>query len=203
MYHLTCPEPLRMVIYAWRHPEFRLEGKLSKICRRGIENFLDRLAARRVITGNVLEVGTGARMQNCARFSGQATNYWRTDIRLWPQAQLELISDCTMCPFRDHSLNAVICSEVLEHVPNSTSALNEFGRILKPQGWLALTVPFFYPLHGVDAEDRGDYWRFTPGNLRLLLQRDFELISEHRTHLFFNGDSFVVNIQMLWKRRSV
>lgn len=201
LYQRTFPKSLRMLIYRWRHPEFRLQDKLSEVSRNGVEEFLDHLAAQKVMTGNILEVGAGGRGQNHARFSTQATNYWRTDIRLWPQAELELISDCTMCPFQDHSLDGVICSEVLEHVPDSHSTLSEFARILKHDGWLALTVPFFYPLHGVDAHGRGDYWRFTPGNLRLLLHQDFAIVSEQHTHLFFQGDDFVVNIQLLCKRR--
>jgi SAM-dependent methyltransferase len=200
-YHLVFPKSLRMRIYWCRHPEFRLAEKLSKVSRDGIEQFLDWLAGQQLFTGNVLEVGSGGRTQNRTRFSARATNYWRSDVRLWPNAHLELICDCTRCPFPDHSLDAVICSEVLEHVPDSMVALNEFGRILKPEGWLAITVPFFYPIHGVDAGDRGDYWRFTPGNLRGLLQHDFELMSENRTHLFSQQDSFIVNVQTLWKRR--
>lgn len=201
LYTSLFPKRLRMFIYRWRHPDFRLQETLSEICRDGIESFFDSLAQQKVITGNALEVGAGGRTQNSTRFASSAEHYWRTDIRKWPEGSLELICDCTMCPFADRSLDAVICSEVLEHVPDSKAALTEFGRILKPQGWLALTVPFFYPLHGVDGQDRGDYWRFAPGNLKLLLQRNFELVSEDRTHLFSKDDSFVVNIQMLWKRR--
>lgn len=201
-YHRVLPKSLRMLIYWCRHPEFRLGEKLSKISRGGIERFLDSLAGKQLVTGNVLEVGSGGRIENWTRFSAGATNYWRSDIRLWPDAHLELIFDCTRCPFPDHSLDAVICSEVLEHVPDSMAALSEFSRMLKPDGWLAITVPFFYPIHGVDAEDRGDYWRFTPGNLRLLLERDFELVSENCTHFLSRRDSFIVNIQTLWKRRT-
>jgi SAM-dependent methyltransferase len=104
--------------------------------------------------------------------------------------------------FRDQSLDGIICCEVLEHVPESRVAMEEIGRILKPEGRLAVSVLFFYPLHGVDSEDRGDYWRFAPGNLKILLHKDFELLRENRTHMFFAGDPFVVNIQTLWKRRS-
>lgn len=200
VYRSSFPKSLRMLIYRWRHPEFRLADKLSEISRNGIESFLDWLAAQRLMTGNVLEIGVGGRMQNYGRFSAHAKNYWRSDIRVWPQTQLDVVCDCTRSPFPDHSLDAVICSEVLEHVPDSRSALDELIRIIKPRGLLALTVPFFYPLHGVDA-DHGDYWRFTPANLKLLLLGDFELVSERRTHMFFKGDNFVVSIQMLWKRR--
>jgi len=200
--HALVPKSLRMLVYRFRHPELRLESKLSDISRGGIESFLDWLAQKQVFSGNVLEIGAGQLRENYKRFAPRATNYWRSDIRLWPDSTLELICDCTKTPFRDRSMDGIICCEVLEHVPESLTAMEEIGRILKPEGRLAVTVPFFYPLHGVDSQDRGDYWRFTPGNLKNLLRKDFELLHENRTHMFFSGDPFVVNIQTLWKRRS-
>lgn len=203
LYSMSVPKSWRMLIYRSLHPEFRLEEKLAKISRGGIESFFDWLGNQHLITGNVLEVGSGGRTQNRGRFAPRARNYWRSDIRTYPGTKVDLICDCTMCPFPDHSLDCVICSEVLEHVDDFRPALDEISRILKPHAWLALTVPFFYPLHGVTVDDGGDYWRFTPGNVKLLLQRDFDLFSERRSHLFFEGDNFVVNIQMLWKRRDL
>jgi SAM-dependent methyltransferase len=200
--HFLLPNSVRMLVYRWRHADFRLAEKLSEISRDGIETFLDSLAQQQLVTGNVLEVGAGGRRQNWLRFSPLAKSYWRSDVRIWPGGELELICDCTICPFPDHSLDVVVCSEVLEHVVDSQSALSEFGRMLRPNGWLVLTVPFFYPLHGVDDADRGDYWRFSPGNLKLLLQDKFDLVAEHRTSLFRENDSFIVNIQMLWRRRT-
>ena len=44
-------------------------------------------------------------------------------------------------PFRSHSISTVICSEVLEHLPDDQVALNEISRILKIGGILILTVP--------------------------------------------------------------
>ena len=48
-------------------------------------------------------------------------------------------------PFPDDAFDAVICSEVLEHVPDFQSVLNEIDRVLRPDGRLAVSVPRFGP----------------------------------------------------------
>jgi SAM-dependent methyltransferase len=53
--------------------------------------------------------------------------------------------DATKLPFADASFDAVITSEVLEHVPDDTSALAELVRVLRPGGAFAATVPSWLP----------------------------------------------------------
>ncbi len=52
------------------------------------------------------------------------------------------IEDVTGLSFADGSRNFLICCDVLEHVPEYRLALTEFARVLRPSGWLVLTVPF-------------------------------------------------------------
>ncbi len=48
-------------------------------------------------------------------------------------------------PFADHSFDKVICSEVLEHIPDYLGVLKEIRRVLKPGGIFAASVPRFGP----------------------------------------------------------
>ncbi len=48
-------------------------------------------------------------------------------------------------PFSDASFDRVICSEVLEHIPDYETVLGEIHRVLKPGGILAVSVPRFLP----------------------------------------------------------
>lgn len=48
-------------------------------------------------------------------------------------------------PFADGSFDRVICSEVLEHIPDYRSVLEEIRRVLKPGGLFAVSVPRFGP----------------------------------------------------------
>ncbi|MEI6453788.1 MAG: class I SAM-dependent methyltransferase [Actinomycetes bacterium] len=48
-------------------------------------------------------------------------------------------------PFPDGAFDRVICSEVLEHIPDDEGAMRELARVLRTGGTMAVTVPRFAP----------------------------------------------------------
>jgi SAM-dependent methyltransferase len=48
-------------------------------------------------------------------------------------------------PFADDTFDKVICSEVLEHIPDYQGALREVERVLKPGGLFCASVPRHWP----------------------------------------------------------
>ncbi|MGI9282015.1 MAG: class I SAM-dependent methyltransferase [Endozoicomonas sp.] len=48
-------------------------------------------------------------------------------------------------PFEDNTFDKIICSEVLEHIPDYQGVLAEIKRVLKPDGLLAVSVPRAWP----------------------------------------------------------
>jgi SAM-dependent methyltransferase len=68
-------------------------------------------------------------------------------------------------PMDDVSVDVIVCTETLEHVPEPPIFLAEASRCLKPEGCLILTVPFAARWHFIPR----DYWRFTPSALQSLL----------------------------------
>jgi len=60
---------------------------------------------------------------------------------------LHLRSDITEIPAESGSFDVLLCTEVLEHVPEPIHALQEFGRLLKPDGLLLLSAPLRSALH--------------------------------------------------------
>ena len=49
--------------------------------------------------------------------------------------------DITDIQYSDDTFDVILCSHVLEHVPEDRRALAEFFRVLKPGGWAILQVP--------------------------------------------------------------
>jgi SAM-dependent methyltransferase len=76
-----------------------------------------------------------------------------TDARLRKRPGLEYVSadidgtqamvaaDITALPFADGAFDVVLCSHVLEHVPDERAALGELRRVLAPDGWAAVMLP--------------------------------------------------------------
>jgi SAM-dependent methyltransferase len=52
-----------------------------------------------------------------------------------------VVADALHLPFKAGSFSQVVCSEVLEHIPDDRQALVEITRVLKPRGTLTLTFP--------------------------------------------------------------
>lgn len=79
----------------------------------------------------------------------------------WDTKRIDIVSNIASIPVPDASFDAILCSEVLEHIPNPIAALQEFSRILKPGGTLLMTAPFsslahFTPFHFASGLNR--YW---------------------------------------------
>lgn len=65
----------------------------------------------------------------------------------WDVSAIDIKSDICSIPAADESYDVILCSEVLEHVPEPTQALDEFARLLRPGGLLIITAPFSSNVH--------------------------------------------------------
>ena len=79
--------------------------------------------------------------------SGAKVIYEGLQNDMWDTSRIDLVGDITNVQAPNASFDAILCSEVLEHVPEPTHALDEFKRLLKPGGKLILTVPFSSNVH--------------------------------------------------------
>jgi SAM-dependent methyltransferase len=102
-------------------------------------------------------------------------------------AKLDYISDITAIPTPDASFDVVICTEVLEHVPEPIRAVHEFARIIKPGGKLILTAPLGSELH---QEPYHYYGGYTPHWYRkFLAEAGFDTITIEANGGFFESYS--------------
>ncbi len=93
-------------------------------------------------------------------------------------------------PFADHRFDVVICSEVLEHIPEFERVLAEIRRVLKPGGRISVSVPRFFPewicwkLSDAYHEVPGGHVRiFRTSQLTQAVEKqNFKLIKRHWAH---------------------
>jgi SAM-dependent methyltransferase len=55
---------------------------------------------------------------------------------------VDVQSDITRMAFRDASFDLIVCSHVLEHIPDDLAAMREVLRVCKPGGTAILNVPY-------------------------------------------------------------
>jgi SAM-dependent methyltransferase len=98
-------------------------------------------------------------------------------------AQIDYVSDIAEIPVADATFDAILCTEVLEHVPRPIEALREMTRITKPGGRLFLTAPLGSGLHQEPYHFYGgytDHWY-----RKFLTEFDCEIVSIEPNHGFF------------------
>jgi SAM-dependent methyltransferase len=61
-------------------------------------------------------------------------------------------ADLMAMPFADESFDVIVCSHVLEHIPNDGSAIAELFRILRPGGQALLLAPFALDNNGTEED---------------------------------------------------
>jgi len=83
-----------------------------------------------------------------------------------PYRKATYTCDLVDIPVDSDRYDAVLCSQVLEHIPEPLRVLTELRRVLKPGGQLWLTAPLFYEEH----EKPYDFFRYTQFGLRHLLE---------------------------------
>lgn len=69
-------------------------------------------------------------------------------------------------PFEDNSFDKVICSEVLEHIPDFQGVLKELQRVVKDDGVIAISVPRAWP-EDICWRLSEDYHRTPGGHIRI------------------------------------
>jgi len=118
--------------------------------------------------GIMLDVGCGTRRYE-AIFRNSVDEYIGLD---WPEienrAYPDVVGDALCIPFMTGSIDTVLATELMEHLPSPQIFLAEVARVIRNNGVLILSVPFMEPLH----EEPRDYYRFTPYSLRVLLDQN-------------------------------
>ncbi|MDD5557055.1 MAG: class I SAM-dependent methyltransferase [bacterium] len=171
--------------------------------------------ARRVESGKVLNIGVGAGVfERIALDRGldvhsidpseRAVESLRERLGMGGKAK---VGAADRIPFPDASFDAVVVSELIEHLPDEVlaRAIDEIGRVLIPGGMLAGTVPacenlaeqrVVCPRCGERFHRWGHVQSFDPGRLRTLLASRFRVEEISRRPFFHWG-------RLNWKGRII
>lgn len=153
-----------------------MDAYLEPACR---PSTLDSFGNRRLIlaalrgalpdfAGAVLDVGCGEKPYRTMLLSApsRATSYVGVDLPGNPYSKPDLEWDGVTLSLPDASVDSCLLTEVLEHCPDGGLVLREIWRVLKPGGFLFVTVPFIWPIHTVPHDE----YRYTPFALRRLIE---------------------------------
>ncbi len=100
------------------------------------------------------------------RFFGADVDYLAADLPGNPRATVEIKPDGTV-PLATASVDAVLSTQVLEHVDDPVLYLRECARVLRPGGRLLLSTHGLMVYH----PDPDDYWRWTCAGLRRVVEQ--------------------------------
>lgn len=141
------------------------------IAKRSLRRGIGRVAPR--ASGRLLDIGCGVKPYR-ALFPS-VTRYIGIERpgTLSKSGVVDVWADALALPFADGSFDSVLCSEVLEHVPEPGRLFAEAARVLTPGGTLILSTPQTWGVH----EPPHDYYRFTRFGLEhLARQGGFEVL---------------------------
>jgi SAM-dependent methyltransferase len=115
--------------------------------------------------GCVLDAGAGegAYRIHFAHATYEAADFLEVDKVYAP---VDYVCSLDAIPVEDERYDLVLCTQVLEHLPEPAEVLKELHRVLRPGGELWLTAPLFYPEH----EQPYDFYRYTSFGLRHRLE---------------------------------
>lgn len=83
-------------------------------------------------------------------------------------------------PYNDDTFDYHLSFEVLEHIDNPYKFFNEASRVLKKGGYIGLSVPFLYRIHGGEPDHDLDYFRYANGFFNRVAQlNNIKLLKVH------------------------
>jgi SAM-dependent methyltransferase len=134
-----------------------------------IDQFLT--AHRDAIRGRVLEIGDD---EYTRRYGGDAVTHSDVLHAGEGNPQATIVADLADAPaIADESFDCVICTQTLLLIYDVRAAVKTLHRILAPGGVALVTVPGVSRICRDEADEWGDYWRFTSDSATRLFADEF------------------------------
>jgi len=119
----------------------------------------------------------------------------------WDYSNLDVVANLLVLPFRDNTFDAVLCTQVLEHINRPGEFVKELYRVIRPGGSLYLTAPQGFKEHQAPY----DFFRYTSYGLRFLFEeagfREDYIEPKGGFFYFFADKCHLVHSYLFNKRR--
>lgn len=103
--------------------------------------------------------------------------------------EVDVYYDGKTIPFIDNHFDSIFSSEAFEHIFNLEEILTELHRVIKPGGYMLITLPFVWDEHEIPY----DFARYTSfGIQHLLKNKGFEIIAIEKT------TNYVETVFQMW-----
>lgn len=148
-----------------------IDEEFYKKIRENVTRFIKNCSSKYIQENTTLLDIAPQDHQEIGKILPSSVTYKTLDID--PQSGADYIAD--LCEHNYHipndSFDYIFCNEVLEHTLNPFLAVDELYRIVKKDGYVFVTTPFNFRIHG----PLPDCWRFTVHGLKQLF-KNFEII---------------------------
>jgi SAM-dependent methyltransferase len=147
----------------------QMDAELLLLLRQHISDFLKRTARNlESNSGRLLEIGPQDRSEVRELFAPFTVD----TFDIVSTSNPTYVGDITKYnrSIADDTYNGIVCMEVIEHTLDPFGAIAEMRRILTHNGFLLISAPLNFRIHG----PLPDCWRFTEHGFKVLL-RDFEI----------------------------
>ncbi len=143
--------------------DFSTRSKLQDTGRWYITRFVEAISRELAEGSSILDAGAG---ESVYKKYFNHCQYKAIDLAVgenrWNYENLDYVGPLHEMPIEDGVFDAVLCTQVLEHLEWPRESVQEMYRVLKPGGKLYMTVPMAHCEHQVPY----DFFRYTSYGLR-------------------------------------
>jgi SAM-dependent methyltransferase len=138
--------------------DFSTRSKVQDVGRYYITRFVESAAQGLAKGSSILDAGAGESVYK--KFFSHC-DYKAIDLAVgesqWNYSNLDYVGALHDMPIANEQFDAVLCTQVLEHLEWPRESVKEMHRVLKPGGKLYMTVPMAHPEHQTPY----DFFRYT------------------------------------------
>lgn len=150
------------------HEDFTKLSKLSDIGRWHVTKFVQEVAKSLLPGTSILDAGAGECVyKRYFDHCGYKSVDYAVGDAAWNYKNLDYVSRLDDMPIEDNCFDAVLCTEVLEHLEWPRESIQEIYRVIKPGGRLFVTTPMSHPEHQIPY----DYFRYTSYGLQSVCEK--------------------------------